>query len=268
MTAVQREPAVAGRFYPADPASLLADVESYLSPRQTPASALGCIVPHAGYVFSGHVAGAVFAQLAIPQICIVICPNHTGLGTPLSIMSEGRWQTPLGSLAIDSQVADALKRANPGLEEDTYAHQAEHGIEVELPLMQALRPDLKIVPIVIGTQQFGVLQELGLAMAQVIRERDILIVASSDMNHYENDSVTRVKDHKALTPILELRPDELYRVAKTEHVSMCGLGPVVTMLTAAVELGAKSATLVRYATSGDIFGDRDQVVGYAGVIVR
>jgi AmmeMemoRadiSam system protein B len=268
VNALLRQAAVAGKFYPGDPAGLLADVESYLSPRQAPVTALGCMVPHAGYIFSGHVAGAVFATLAIPATCIVLCPNHTGMGTPLSLMIRGSWQTPLGTVPIDSQLAIELQRACPLLEEDTLAHRVEHGIEVELPFLQTLRSGLSIVPIVIGTQHYPALRELGMAIAQAVRGRDVLIVASSDMNHYENDEITRVKDHQALAPLLRMEAEGLYRVARTEHISMCGLGPAVAMLTAATELGATSCELVRYATSGDIFGDRERVVGYAGVVVR
>lgn len=268
MAGTIRQPAVAGRFYPGNAESLRADVEAYLSPRAETRPAIGCLLPHAGYIFSGHVAGAVLAQLSVPRTCIILCPNHTGMGTPLSIISEGAWRTPLGDVEVDSSLGSTLLNAFPALEEDTLAHRAEHAIEVELPFLQALRPDLKIVPIVIGTQQYGVLQGLGVAIAAAVRGTDTLIVASSDMNHYESDAITRVKDHMALAPVLELNPEELYRVARSEHISMCGLGPAVAMLTAARDLGASSSTLVRYATSGDILGDRDRVVGYAGVIVR
>jgi MEMO1 family protein len=268
-----RHPAVAGRFYPGDPDDLRAEAREYLSQPEgstgTPVRAIGCIAPHAGYMYSGHVAGAVFARIEIPQRCVVICPNHTGMGRPLAIMSEGVWETPLGQVAIDSELANTLKRAFPALQEDSAAHRAEHAAEVELPFLQLRRQDLRFVPIAVGTGQFEALDQLGLALAEVISasSEPVLIVASSDMNHYESDAITRVKDHQAIERILTLDPRGLYDVIKQQAISMCGYGPAVAMLTAARGLGAKSAELVKYATSGDVSGDRNMVVGYAGVVV-
>ena len=269
MSAIVRPPAVAGRFYPADPDSLLADVNSYLSPLEEPVAALGCIVPHAGYMYSGHVAGAVYAKVDVPPHCILMCPNHTGRGEPLSIMSRGAWATPLGNIPIDEELATTLMQSFPGLREDSDAHRSEHAAEVQLPFLQARQPRLSFVPIALGTSRYESLAGLGEAIAGVLtKHKDrILIIASSDMNHYESDAVTRVKDHKAIEPILALDPRGLFDTVMTEHISMCGFGPAVAMLTAAKKLGATSAKLVKYATSGDISGDREMVVGYAGVIV-
>jgi len=267
-----RHPAVAGRFYPHDGASLRDEAGSYLAdvPSTGPIEALGCIAPHAGYMYSGHVAGAVFARTEVPPCCIVLCPNHTGMGPSLSIMSEGEWETPLGNVPIDSALAASLKQRFPALQEDSAAHRAEHASEVELPFLQLRQPDLRFVPIALGTRQFELLAQLGNAIADVIAAQNqaVLIVASSDMNHYESDTVTRVKDHRAIERILTLDPRGLYDVVMQQDISMCGFGPAVAMLTAARKLGAKSAELVKYATSGDISGDRDRVVGYAGVVVR
>jgi AmmeMemoRadiSam system protein B len=220
-------------------------------------------------MYSGHVAGAVFARIEIPRRCIVVCPNHTGMGQPLAIISEGTWQTPLGEVAIDSELADALKRAFPALQEDPAAHRAEHAAEVELPFLQLRQPELRFVPIAVGTRQFEALEQLGVALAGAISglKEEVLIVASSDMNHYESDAITRVKDHQAIERILTLDPRGLYDVVNQQAISMCGYGPAVAMLTAARALGAKSAELVKYATSGDVSGDRNRVVGYAGVVV-
>ncbi len=265
-----RHPAVAGRFYPRDPDTLMADVQSYISSREETVPALGCIVPHAGYIYSGHVAGAVYARLHIPKRCILLCPNHTGMGRPLSIMSDGAWETPLGSVPIDSALASTLKQRFRLLTEDAAAHRAEHAAEVQLPFLQARRPDCTFVPIALGTGQFDVLETLGEAMAEVVGAQDerVLIIASSDMNHYESDQVTRVKDHKAIERILALDPRGLFDVVMNEDISMCGFGPTVAMLTAARRLGATSAELIKYATSGDVSGDREMVVGYAGVLVQ
>ena len=269
-----RRPAVAGRFYPGDPEDLRAEAQAYLSQSksndQTAVQAIGCITPHAGYLYSGHVAGAVFARLEIPERCVVLCPNHTGMGRALAILSEGAWETPLGEVPVDEGLAGALKRQFPALHEDAAAHRAEHAIEVELPFLQLRQPKLQIVPIALGTGQFEVLEALGVALAEVVAAQaaPVLIVASSDMNHYESDAVTRVKDHRAIERILTLDPRGLFDVVTQQNISMCGFGPAVVMLTAARQLGATSAELVKYATSGDISGDRNAVVGYAGVVVK
>jgi MEMO1 family protein len=264
-----REPAVVGRFYPANAAALRADVNSYLSSGREQVAAVGCIAPHAGYMYSGQVAGAVFSRLEIPACCIVLCPNHTGFGHPLAIMKEGGWRTPLGTLPIASALAGKLLQAFPALAEDSAAHRSEHAIEVELPFLQVKRPDLQFVPIAVGTGRLLLLEELGESVANVIRlsEQPVLIIASSDMNHYEDDATTRVKDRKAIDRILALDARGLHETVMNENISMCGFGPAVAMLTAAKRLGAKSAELVQYATSGDVSGDRDTVVGYAGIVV-
>lgn len=268
-----RRPAVAGRFYPSDPDDLRAEVRAYLSQspsnEQPPLRAIGCIAPHAGYMYSGHVAGAVFARVQIPSRCVVLCPNHTGVGYALSIMSAGAWKTPLGEIAVDADMAQSFKERCPALEEDAAAHRAEHAAEVELPFLQLLQRELKFVPIAVGTGKFEILEELGKALADVISRRKdpVLIVASSDMNHYESDAVTRAKDHRAIERILTLDARGLYDVVTQQDISMCGFGPAVAMLTAARQLGATSAELVKYATSGDVSGDRKMVVGYAGVVV-
>jgi MEMO1 family protein len=269
MSAV-REPAVAGRFYPANPERLRADIESYLSPAPPKSAAIGCMVPHAGYIYSGSVAGAVFSRVNIPASCIVLGPNHTGRGHLLAITKEGAWRTPLGELPIDVDLAAHLIEEFPALSVDSAAHRSEHAIEVELPFLQVCSPETKFVPIAIGTAQLVLLEQLGEALAAVIKKhrRPLLIVASSDMNHYEDDATTRVKDRKAIEEILALDAPGLYETVIKESISMCGFGPVVAMLTAARRLGAQKAELVQYATSGDVSGDRNLVVGYAGVIIQ
>lgn len=267
-----REPAVAGRFYPADPRELLRQIETF-SAGAAPAKklrALGCIVPHAGYMYSGHVAGAVYAALELPACYVILCPRHYLEGQAMAIMSEGSWRTPLGEAKIDSELALELKRACPMLREDSVAHRHEHSLEVQLPFLQKLAGDFRFVPVALGTDRYPMFAELGQAIAEVIGKRSepILIVASSDMNHYESDAVTRQKDQKAIDRILALDPRGLYDVVRREGITMCGYGPAVTMLTAARQLGATRAELIRYATSGDVSGDRDEVVGYAGIVVR
>jgi MEMO1 family protein len=270
MSVAIREPAVAGRFYPGDPDRLVADIRSYTAaknPEKLPA--LGCVVPHAGYMYSGHVAGAVYAQLDLPKRFVIFCPNHTGVGHPLAIMREGAWRTPLGDVPIDIELADQMMKLFPLLTADATAHRTEHGIEVQLPFLQTLVSDLKFVPIVVGTSRMEVLSALGEIIGKTIAatgER-ILVIASSDMNHYESDADTRVKDSLAMERIQALDPKRLYDVVHRENISMCGYAPTVSMLTAAKRLGATRAELIKYATSGDLSGDRDTVVGYAGIAV-
>jgi AmmeMemoRadiSam system protein B len=184
-------------------------------------------------------------------------------------MTRTAWQTPLGDVPADAQLGTALLQRFPSLHEDSAAHRSEHAIEVQLPFLQMLRPGLTFLPIALGTSDFGVLRELGEAIADVIsaQAEEVLIIASSDMNHYESDAVTRVKDHKAIERVLALDPRGLWEAVRNEDISMCGFGPSVAMLTAAHRLGATSATLVKYATSGDVSGDREMVVGYAGIVV-
>jgi AmmeMemoRadiSam system protein B len=228
------------------------------------------VVPHAGYIYSGPVAGAAYSAFETPRSCIVLCPNHTGKGPQLSIMSRGGWETPLGVASIDSALADALREKFPLLTEDTEAHRNEHAIEVQLPFLQVSKPDFTFVPIVLGTSKFEILEALGNAIGELLaaEPRPVLILASSDMNHYENDAVTRIKDHKAIDQSLALDARGLFDVVMQEKISMCGFGPTVAMLIAARHLGASKAELIQYATSGDVSGDRETVVGYAGIVVR
>ncbi len=269
-----RSPAVAGRFYPGERRALEREVDRCLgAPIQPSASfpdALGCVVPHAGYMYSGHVAGAVYRRLPARQRFLILGPNHFGRGEPLALMSEGQWLTPLGPASLDATFALALQQHLPSLADDAVAHAAEHSLEVQIPFLQRVMPPFTFVPVAIGVSDFPSLEALGHAIAQALaatHERP-LIVASSDMNHYEPDAITRVKDHEAIEQILALDPLGLYDVIHRRDISMCGYGPVVAMLTAARELGARRATLIHYATSADTSGDRSAVVGYAGIIIE
>jgi MEMO1 family protein len=279
MTCALRAPAVAGRFYPARAKELLHEVRRYTATTERPArgrpiAAIGCVAPHAGYIYSGRVAGAVYSNMEIPLRCIILCPNHTGHGRPLAIMANTAWETPLGEVAPDADLGARLLRAFPALQEDSAAHRSEHAIEVQLPFLQVLQPHLSIVPIALGTRDFDELSGLGDALANVIAahendlREEVLIIASSDMNHYESEAVTRVKDRKAIDRILAMDARGLWDVVTNENISMCGFGPTIVMLTATKLLGANSATLVEYATSGDISGDYESVVGYAGIIAE
>ena len=272
-TPAVRRPAVAGRFYPGKPEVLTQQLDQYLAadssaPEKTQ-TAMGCMVPHAGYIYSGKVAGAVCQRLPARATYIILCPNHTGRGAALAMMSQGEWQTPLGSVRIDTALAASLQHSCRLLEEDSKAHESEHAIEVELPFLQRSVGDFTFVPIAIGVSRYASLEALGHGMAQALKSSatPVMIMASSDMNHYEPDDVTRIKDHKAIDKILALDPAGLYEVVREEDISMCGYGPTVAMLTAVKDLGASHAELVRYATSADTSGDFSAVVGYAGMVI-
>ncbi len=265
-----RPPAVAGRFYPGRSESLGRQVDQYLGEEtEKIESALGCVVPHAGYIYSGHVAGAVFGKLPKRSTYVILCPNHTGRGAPLAIMSSGEWLTPLGRVPVDFSMAGQLRRACHLLMEDAEAHEDEHSLEVQLPFLQRSAGEFGFVPIAVGVGGYSGLETLGHGIAQAVKPRagDVMMVASSDMNHYEPDGMTREKDHKAIEKILALDPAGLYEVLRREDISMCGYGPAIAMMTAAKDLGAQHAQLIKYATSADTSGDRDSVVGYAGIVV-
>jgi hypothetical protein len=265
-----RSPAVAGQFYPANPDRLRQEVREFLVSAPQPIEALGCLVPHAGYMYSGSVAGAVYGALRLPSLFVIVCPNHTGQGGPMAIMSSGEWRTPLGAARIDGELGGHLLRACPMLREDADAHADEHSLEVQLPFLQYRVPQMRFVPIAIGRGDLAALDEFGQALGQALAgwREPLLIVASSDMNHYERDEVTRAKDGRAIEAILALDPQRLYRVLREDHNTMCGYGPVISMLQAARCLGADAATLIRYATSADAGGRRSAVVGYAGIAVH
>ena len=189
----------------------------------------------------------------------------------MAILSQGSWQTPLGDAAIDAELAAELMQACPRLREDTVAHEREHSLEVQIPFLQRLAPaDFRFVPVVLGADRYALLEELGHALAKVVAAESerVLVIASTDMNHYESDAFTRAKDEMAIAQILRLEPRGLYDTVRAEGITMCGYAATTAMLVAMRDLGAETAELVRYATSGDITGERDEVVGYAGLIVR
>ncbi|MBI3404880.1 MAG: AmmeMemoRadiSam system protein B [Acidobacteria bacterium] len=264
-----RQPAVAGRFYPADAVQLKRQIVELTPATTKKRRAIACMVPHAGYVYSGHVAGAVYGAIELPSRILLIGPRHFPGGKDMALLSAGAWQTPLGIAQIDSALAGALARACPLLVEDDVAHAREHSLEVQVPFLQALAPDFRFVPIVLGRTRLGELEQLGAAIAKVIAVEDepVLIVASSDMNHYESDAVTRVKDRKAIEKLLTLDARGLHETVAREEISMCGYAAATTTLFAAHALGAKQAEEIRYATSGDITGDKDAVVGYCGIVI-
>src|SRR5260370_30885728 len=208
-------------------------------PKPERVRARACLVPHSGYVYSGHVAGAVFARIALPKRILILGVRHYPRGEPAAILSSGAWQTPLGDVPIDEALAGALRKACPLLGEDSVAHHAEHSLEVQLPFLQVLVPDFTFVPVALGTVRFEDLVSVGEAIARFLAalKEDVLLLTTSDLNHYEDDATTRVKDHKAIDQLLKLNPRGLYDTCRDEAISMCGLGPAVAMLTVANALG-------------------------------
>jgi AmmeMemoRadiSam system protein B len=265
-----RPPAVAGQFYPDNPKELAALVQQYTRAQnqQEKTHAKACLVPHAGYMYSGRVAGTVFSRIVLPKKIIILGVRHYPRGEPLAILSAGRWRTPLGDVRIDEDLAKRVCAACPALREDEVAHRREHSLEVELPFLQLLDPNFTFVPIAVGTMRLQELVQVGEGLARVLAAHgeDILVVTSSDMNHYENDECTRWKDRQAIDCMLRADAAGLYDVCQKESISMCGLGPAVVMLTALEKLGVKQGELLKYATSGDVSGDRERVVGYAGML--
>ena len=266
-----RPPAVAGAFYEGSPDRLRAQVERCFA-ENPPAAAkepfIGAVVPHAGLMYSGHVAAAFYASADLPRRLIILCPNHTGYGHFAAINREGAWRTPFGDARIDTSLADALMAKTRLLANDTQAHAREHSLEVQLPFLQSLGA-FTFVPICLGAHRYDYAAEIGNAIAAVIREQDdrIGILASSDLNHYENQQATLRKDQLAIDEGLKLDPEELWRVVDEFDVSMCGFIPATTMLIAAKKLGATTAKLLKHATSGDINGDYARVVGYASLSI-
>lgn len=264
-----RLPTVAGQFYPGNPRDLTTAVERYTKQENArkKARVRACLVPHAGYMYSGAVAGAVFSQIVLARRILLLGVRHYPRGEALAILSEGTWRTPLGDAPVDGTLAQRLREECPALREDSEAHSREHSLEVELPFLQVLDPGFSFAPVSVGTLRPQELRELGEGIARVLEEspEDILIVTSSDMNHYEDDETTRHKDQLAIDKMLRLDPTGLYQICREQNISMCGLGPAVAMLTAMHQLGVKDAQLVRYATSAEVSGDRDTVVGYAGM---
>lgn len=265
-----RQPAVSGRFYPSEPAELTALVKKFtmVDKNAAPARATACLVPHAGYGYSGHVAGAVYARIAIPRKIVILGVRHQLRGEKAAILSGGTWRTPLGDAIIDEPLGQALRAACSLLREDSVAHSAEHSLEVQLPFLQVLRPGFTFVPVALGAVRFEDLVTVGESIGRVLAAagEEILLLTTSDLNHYENDATTRTKDHQAIAQMLALNARGLYDTCRDEAISMCGLGPAVAMLTALKSLGAARSELVRYATSGDVSGDFSAVVGYAGML--
>lgn len=254
-------------FYPEQPLQLKTSVERLLVRMMEPVEPIAIVVPHAGYIYSGATAGKTFAASNLPQRLIILCPNHTGLGTPISCWAKGAWKTPLGTVPVDEELCDALMAFTPRVEADEIAHMREHAIEVQLPFLQVMLERFSFVPVCVGTRDVEWLEALGRGMAAVVAasKDPVAIIVSSDMNHYEDAGTNRRKDDLALDAIESLAPQLLHRVVTKNHITMCGFAPAVSALFAARELGADRSELVDYTHSGMVTGDDAEVVSYAGV---
>ena len=264
---MMRQAVVAGQFYPGQKESLLKSVESLMPSSVSEQSAVALMSPHAGYIYSGGVAGQTISSVKIPDEVIILGPNHNGRGHTAAVYSSGSWETPLGQTKIAAALASRILAECPMTAEDLVAHRFEHSLEVQLPFLQCRAPDVSIVPVCISRMPLETLLQLGDGLARAVSSYGStpLIVASTDMTHYEAGNVARKKDFMALEKVLALDPAGLYDVVQENSISMCGVLPTVVMLQAALALGATNAELVAYSNSGDVTGDQSEVVGYAGV---
>jgi AmmeMemoRadiSam system protein B len=263
-----RGPAVAGLFYPDRSDRIETELDRLLKVR-APGPAAAIVVPHAGWAYSGRVAGEVYGRVAPPRLVIILGPNHTGLGPAGSVMARGQWAVPGGDVPIAEDLAHALLDATPILQADELAHRREHAIEVQLPFLRRLQPRAAFVPITLMRTDLVFCEEIGRALASVVRgwSEPVLVICSTDLNHYEPQAVSNRKDRLAIEALLSLEAARLVDTVSEHRISMCGIAPATVMLAALSQLTHGPAELVRYETSGDVSGEYDRVVGYAGLIV-
>lgn len=266
---MHRTPAVAGQFYPADCDGLTEEIKKHLTEDSQKKHVIGIVSPHAGFMYSGDAAGAVYSRIEIPDTVVLIGPNHTGEGPSVSVMTQGVWNLPFGDLTIEAELAASIAEASANVHADSSAHRYEHSLETQLPFLQYFRKEFKIVPICLKRISFKDCEEVSRAILAGIKkvDRPVLIVASSDMTHYESQASALRKDKQALDQIVNRDAEGLFEIVEKNHISMCGVNPVTVMLLCAQEMGASDSELIKYMTSGDVTGDYDRVVGYAGVIV-
>jgi MEMO1 family protein len=276
-----RRPAVAGQFYEGDAEKLKSQLNScFLSPlgpaklpkvnlHTSPRRIAGLICPHAGYMYSGPVAASAYFELAqdgLPDTVVILGPNHTGYGGALSVVREGKWKTPLGEVSVDSVVADEILKETRVVDVDELAHKYEHSIEVQLPFLQFLFGDkFKFVPICFQMQDYESAVDVGRALVEVLDTKNAVVIASSDMTHYEPAKAASAKDQAALKSVVELDAKGFYQTVEKQNISACGFIPITTLITYANGVGAKNVKLLSYHNSGDVSGDYSSVVGYASV---
>ncbi len=269
---MDRSPLVHGQFYPADPEELRRQVDSFLARADPQASGrtLLAMVPHAGYPYSGAIAGATLGQARLAERIVLLGPNHTGRGARLALWPDGAWRFPGASLRVDIGLAAALSEAAPVLSADREAHLGEHSLEVILPFLHRLNPATTIVPIAVAEPRLDVLLELGKALAAALRQQaePVSLVVSSDMSHFISHTEATRRDRLALDCIAALDAQALFQTVRRHNITMCGVLPMTVGIAACHALGATSATITGYATSAQASGDFDRVVGYAGALVQ
>ena len=274
-----RNPVVAGRFYPADRTALQEELKSYLVSKQKIKNVFAIIAPHAGYMYSGKTAGATYASVDVPDVVIVMCPNHTGLGYPISLHPAQSWITPLGPINVDTEILKKIKQKLPQAEFDTEAQLKEHSLEVQVPFIQMCNPNAKIVPITLANMPFGIIQKLGAVLSEIIIEEESrtgvrpLIVASSDMTHFESASKAKAQDMLAIEQIKKFDTKGFIDVVEKQDISLCGIFPISVTLEAYNNYStakgvARHADIVDYTNSGMVTGDNKDVVAYAGLVLH
>lgn len=264
-----RIPAVAGQFYPGSQKQLAADVKSMLSAssKKTKKKAYAAVSPHAGYIYSGQLAADTLGILDVPETVILIGPNHRGKGERVAL-STVTWETPLGAISPKNEITKQLQDNSPLFQIDENAHQNEHSLEVQLPLLQLLQKNLHIVPILVAHLSYSECEIVAKAIADTIKlsGQEVLTLASSDMNHYESREKTQQKDSLAIQAIRDFSAPDLYQIVHQHSITMCGVIPTVISILVAKQLGANRSEIIGYTDSGHVSGDTDQVVGYAGIL--
>ncbi|MFW5731342.1 MAG: AmmeMemoRadiSam system protein B [Desulfonatronovibrionaceae bacterium] len=265
---MDRQPVVAGQFYPGQPEALKKKVVHYMQGMQGEQRTLLAMVPHAGYIFSGRVAGKTLAAANLADRMILLGPNHTGRGSRIAVWPDGRWHVPGASIQVDTDLS-AILTSIPGFEADYQAHLQEHSLEVVMPFVSAIKDNCSMVPVAVSHADPQGLMEAGQSLGREIKSRnlDISLIVSSDMSHYISHEQAKKIDSLALERILALDPAGLYRTVREYNISMCGVLPMVLGLSCALELGARNSEMTVYATSGEVNNDYSQVVGYAGILV-
>jgi AmmeMemoRadiSam system protein B len=273
-----RRPAVAGAFYPAGREELKQLIKSCYTEKLGPGSlppskyethgVVACVSPHAGYVYSGAVAAHSYLHLSSlrnPELVVVVAPNHYGIGSGISAFREGAWETPLGVVSVDSKAAKSLAEITGIVDFDTVSHQMEHSLEVQLPFLQMIYGSFQLLPISLAFQDVDTTRPLGDGIAEMLRGRDALLVASSDFTHYEPAEVARKKDQALIRTVESLNVLDFYATFTRLNVTACGYVAIATLMQACSKLGFNSAELLKYANSGDTTGDSSSVVGYASI---
>ncbi|MGI0100986.1 MAG: AmmeMemoRadiSam system protein B [Nitrosotalea sp.] len=273
-----RTPAVAGMFYPKTQQELRSTIKDCflhsfgpgkLPPLPDGENVIGVICPHAGYVYSGPIAAYSYYAISSlkPELVIIIGPNHWGIGCDIATMKDGLWRTPLGDVEVDTDAALEINKASRNIELDFFSHTRDHSLEVQIPMLQEIYSHkFKMLPIILINQSYSAATELGMSVSKIVKNKKTVIIGSSDFTHYEENKFAHKQDKSLIEPILEMDVDKFYNILQKNQVSACGYGAIASTMIACKELGATRGTLAKYATSGDVTGEKKSVVGYASII--